>query len=371
MFKKELLNKIYLKDSMSGHIVFSHADKTWVIPEDGVKVGMDMYQPSTCMGKKLKKRVLKGKSAPFFAKNTEISKESIKLNSLIEEKIKEMIDISDMKIATFMGDSSSFQNNKATMQIYRDDRIFAYIKITTDEKIFETLKKEAKLLEKLSSLGIKNIPRVLGLDKTEEFYLFAQSTDKPVGQEVKLEFGKQQIDFIKDITDQTKTKINYEETDFYKSVNYLKENLMFFDEVKRKTLQKAINEIEKLSGEIDVAFFHGDYTPWNVYYKDEEIYAFDFEYCSETMIPYMDLFHYITQLSRMGLGNTATGTVRFFEHQCELLKDTVEDIEFTYTCYLVWVISFYHKRSVKKEQENFEYWIEILDYLNEYNIWRG
>ena len=56
MLKNDLLKKLYREGSSSESLVFEHDAKVWVMPEDAVEGGMDMYQPSSRGGASIKKR---------------------------------------------------------------------------------------------------------------------------------------------------------------------------------------------------------------------------------------------------------------------------------------------------------------------------
>ena len=190
--------------------------------------------------------------------------------------------------------------------------------------------------------GIEYVPRVIGLDLDSEVKMFAQSSDKPMGQEVKLEFNEQILDTVKDIVDKTQKDINYKDSDFCKSVEFLKTHMDVFDEEQQSIVKEAIEIVE--STDLTFAFSHGDFTPWNTYYVGDEIRLFDLEYCSETMPAYVDVFHYLTQMTLLGKRYTAQCAMREYEHKLEMISEYVDDPRTTFICYLVWVISFYMKR---------------------------
>ena len=58
MLKNELLKKLYREGSSSASLVFEHDAKVWVMPEDAVEGGMDMYQPSSRGGASIKKSII-------------------------------------------------------------------------------------------------------------------------------------------------------------------------------------------------------------------------------------------------------------------------------------------------------------------------
>lgn len=368
---RELSNHIFIEDSSAEkYIQFIHDGKIWILPKDSIATAIDMYQPSTCKGRMLKKRVIRKKKA---SKMLGTQEKSYKISDAILKCIENAIGHDKFSVAGYMGDETTWQNDKVTLQIYDDKRIIAYMRVTENEKVTNQFQHEVDTIKYLQEKGIDNIPYLSASGKESDFSFFVETTKKPIGQKVKLPLEEEQMDFLKRIHDVTIQNMPYEETDFAKSVNYLKEHMADFTEEQQAIIAKGISKIEqKMKGEmIDVTFAHGDFTPWNIYYTDDVINVFDFEYSRRMMPEYLDAFHYITQESRMGRHHEATGTVRFYEHHGKLLQEYVEDPDFSYTCYLVWIISFYHERSAENLDaisDKFEYWILIMEYLNDYEI---
>ena len=367
MLNRKLLKKIYRESTSSKQLVFSHADKVWVMPECAVKGAMDMYQPSSRGGKLLKKRVLKKHKTPFFIRGSKVEKANIELAKDIRIQLERILDISNFYVAAYMGDTSTSQNDKAVLQIYSDDEIYAYVKVTTDKENAKRFEKEANALRDLRESGIEYVPRVIGLDLDGEVKMFAQSSDKPMGQEVRLELNEQILDTVKDIVSKTKKDIDYKDSDFCKSVEFLETQMDVFDEEQQSVVKEAIKMAE--SADLTFAFSHGDFTPWNIYYVGDEIRLFDLEYCSASMPAYIDVFHYLTQMTLLGKRYTAQCAMREYEHRLDLISEYVDNPRTTFICYLVWVISFYIKRAegnIDRIREKLDVWVEMLEYLIKY-----
>lgn len=367
MLEKELLKKLYKESSSQNSLVFNHAGKTWVMPENAIEGAMDMYQPSSRGGRTIKKSIIKKQKTPFYVRGSKAIKNKIELDKDIKKQLQELLDISDFYVATYMGELWTPQNDKAVLQIYSNDEIYAYVKVTTNAKNAERFEKEANALRALREVGIECVPRVIGLDINSEVKMFAQSTDKPMGQGVKLEFNEQILDTVKDIVEKTKKNIDYKDSDFCKSVEYLKTQMSVFDEEQQPIVNEAIKKIE--STDIKFAFSHGDFTPWNIYYVDDEIRLFDLEYYSDSMPEYVDVFHYLSQTTLLGKRYTAQCAMREYEHQLDLLKEYVVDPKSTFICYLVWIISFYIQRAdqnIDRIREALNVWVEMLEYLIKY-----
>lgn len=365
MMKRELLQKLY-SSSDESTLVFTHADKIWVMPECAVEGAMEMYQPSSRGGECLKKCVVKKHKTPFYARASKIKKTNQSLSKEFRKQLEELLGISDFYVATYMGDTSTLQNDKAVLQIYGDDEIYAYVKVTTNAENAKRLEKEANAIKKLNDLGIECVPRLIGVDLDSEIKMLAQVNEKPMGQKVKLDFNKQVLDTVKEIVEKTTKSIEYKDSEFCKYVDYLKKHLDIFDQDQKPIVEEAIKTVE--TEDLTFAFAHGDYTPWNVYYVKDEMRLFDMEYCSDTMPAYMDVFHYLSQSSLLGKRYTAQCVMRDYERSLDLLKEYIAEPKNTYICYLVWIISFYIQRTkdIESIREKLDVWVEMLEYLEKY-----
>ena len=337
------------------------------MPQKAIEGGMDMYQPSSKKGKMLKKTIQKRGKKPFFSGNVKTEYKELEIDPAIKKQLEDLLGISEFNVAAYMGELWTSQNDKAVLQIYSDDEIYAYVKVTVNADNAKRFEKEVNALNLLREAGIEYVPRVIGLDLDSEVKMFAQSSDKPMRQEVKLVFNKQILDTIKDIVSRTKKNIDYKDSYFCRSVEFLKTQMDVFDEDQQPIVKEAIEKVE--STDINFAFSHGDFTPWNVYYVGDEIRLFDLEYCSESMPEYVDAFHYLSQMTLLGQRYTAQCAMREYEHQLDCLSEYMEDPKTTYICYLVWVISFYIKRAeqnIDRIRKALDVWVEMLEYLIKY-----
>lgn len=365
MFDRDLLNRIY-ESSDEQSLVFTHADKIWVMPSSASKGAMDMYQPASRAGKCLKNSVVKKGKTPLFARGSKVKKVQCSLASDVRAQLEDILGISEFYVASHMGDTSTYQNEKVVLQIYNDNEIFAFVKVTDNAEVAEAFEREAKAIKDLRTLGIENIPRVIGLKENDGLTYFAQSNNKPMEQEVRLEFNEQVIQNVERIVSKTKVEMPYGESEFCGYVEDLKNNLSIFDKEQQSVLEETIGQVE---GVTDFAFTHGDYTPWNVYYLKDEIQMFDMEYCSFSMPAYVDVFHYLSQTALLTKRYTAQCAMREYEKYSDLMGEYMDDPKFAFICYLVWIISFYIKRSesdIDQINNKLDVWVEMLEYLVRY-----
>lgn len=369
MLKKELLNKLFKESEKDKeYIVFHHSDKTWVMPSENLEPALEMYQPSTMKGKVLKSCIKLFHTNEKILHKLGCEKKKLSFNVDILSYLQKTINEKNIYIAAYMGDTTTKQNNKATLQVYNDQRIFCYVKVSEEPEVLENFSREIDSLKYLEEKGITNIPKVLGDGGIQGLRVFVQSTDKPLKQQVRLEFGRKQVEFIDNIVKKTEKNIRYEASQFYESIQYLKSVTAEFKEQEQSVIKEAVRQVETYAQEkgLEFAFSHGDYTPWNVYYADGKLFAFDFEYCYQTMPCYMDVFHYFTQFSIMGQHNDAEKTILLYQRNQEKLKEYIENPDIVYVCYLLHIIAFYHNRTeemTEQVKQQMKVWIELLEHF--------
>lgn len=369
MLKKELFNKLFKKNEAGKeYIIFQHSDKTWVLPNDSLETALEMYQPSTMRGKVLKSCVKLFHNTESILKKFGAKKERLCMKPEILLYLLELTGERDFFVAAYMGDTTTKQNNKMTLQVYNDKKILCYAKVSEELEVLENFSREIDSLKYLEEKGVTNIPKVLGDKEIQGLRIFVQSTDKPLKQQVRLEFGKNQIEFIENIVKKTKTDVKYETSQFYESIQYLKSVVAEFEKQEQTVIEAAIRQVETYAEEkgLEFAFSHGDYTPWNVYYVDGELFAFDFEYCYQTMLCHMDIFHYFTQFSIMGQHNDVEKTILLYQERKEMLKEYVENPDVVYVCYLLHIIAFYHNRTeeiTEQVKQQMKIWIGLLEHF--------
>lgn len=368
MVNSDLINKIYIDNPKQKGLMLSHAGKIWIMPENGVRGAMDMYQPVSRVGKMLKNKVIKKHKTPFFAFKSKIEEVNFDLNEDIKKQLEEALGISDFYVATYMGDSSYTQNDKAVLQVYSDDEIYAYVKVTMNEENAKRLKKEADVLNYLKSNDLDIIPRVIALELNSEVKMLIQSTKRTMGQEVELIFDNKIIDVVQKIKNKTAHNIDYKDSDLYERIEYLKRNLDAFNQDQQLVIKEAIKKVEESSlGEYSL--YHGDFTPWNIYYYKGNVNVFDFEYCCKSMPSYMDIFHYITQMSLLGKRDTAQCVMMEYEKHFKLIEKYISNPDMIFICYMIWVIGFYLERSydnLEKIEDFLKTHVDILEYLVRY-----
>lgn len=278
--------------------------KKWYLPIENMKISLGLYQPSSTKGKILKKVL------PFLKPIIILLPQSFRKFGItsVDFKIDEDIEeyISNLKYfnaatnyAIFLGTPGIHQ--KTTIQIQSDNFILGYCKSTQNRNIFHIFKKEKCMLDYLDQHGVINIPKCISCNELPNgLYVFIQSTIKTVNSKVRHEFGKLELEFLKDLYDKTKTKIGYEKTDFYRSIHRLqtKEDILRALNYDIDVINSCIRLLDKYFKNNDTyAVCHRDFTPWNMFIEKNELFVFDFEYARYQYPQYIDAIHYYSQTS--------------------------------------------------------------------------
>ena len=271
--------------------------KVWLMPHKNMKVAFGLYQPSGFKGKLLKKFFPYLIDFSFLRAKLNISEVSSPLSPEIQSIFEKVFGLADPEISIFFGTPSVHQ--KTTIQIFKGNNILGYAKISENKDIIELFRKEKEILTYLSSLGLKNIPKPLYLDQINKaIYLFIQDTEKSVDSKSPDNWTIHHENFLNELHKKSKSKIQFSQSDLFQSLEYLKENLNRLpEEIPLSILKNTIDEIleEYTDKEVVFSVYHADFTPWNMFLKEEGLYVFDWEYSSRYYPFGLDKYHFHIQ----------------------------------------------------------------------------
>lgn len=346
------------------YICLHNRDKLWIYPTENCRNAGILYQPTMIKGKVLKKLAFNKKT--FFLLGEKVEEKKLSIEQSIYTYVKDVTKQENFIIAGYRGDRTSKQNNKITLQVYDEKKVICYAKVSSEKEVICNMKKEKEALFYLKEKGIEGIPDVLGYTEIEGVHIFVQSSKKETNEKVRLKFDEKQIEFVDNMVTKTLSNITYENSDFYKSVQNIKIYMNTVTEKNKAIIERVIRIIENRKDELKFSFFHGDFTPWNMYYQNNNLQVFDFEYCSYSMPAYMDLFHYLTEMYIWGKGYNVEKFIKKYSKIIQLLGNKVENTKLIYMCYLTYILDFYTKRTkVKGDEYNYRIkcLIEIMEKL--------
>lgn len=266
------------------------------MPKRHMKTGLELYQPSSKKGMLLKRWLpwlywLK----PLMGKMGMSDIEYV-MDPQIHHIIEKEFNQDDVEYSVFEGTPCVHQ--KTTIQIFKGENILGYCKVTKNPELYSIFQHEQKLLGWFHEKGVGQIPECPYCGKTEDGNIvFLQTTTKTLNSLVGHELGIKQLEFLSMLKVKTGVEMLYHESDQYQAICSLKahENLLTVSQ--QKIMSWAVDAIETYYGAKKQLFcaYHADFTPWNMFEDAGRLFVFDFEYGRYSYMPYLDMFHFLTQ----------------------------------------------------------------------------
>ena len=338
---KNILNNILDFTGGEKFYRFGNADgKYWIMPARGMRTAMNLYQPSGIKGKMLRTLLPYLHSIPLVRKVLRAETRHCRLKRDFYTLLCDVFKTKDFEFAIFEGTPSASQ--KMIIQISRGKKLLGYCKITDEEDIYRFFRNESDNLNWLKEKNIYGIPEVLFCGKHSEQFLFIQSTKKSTDSFIPHEIGTLHIGFLERIRKATVIETPFEESDFYNDVQYLKSITTIVPQNDRIIFTQGIEHIEdfyKTRKNNYFSFFHGDFTPWNMYVEQNELFVFDFEFSEKKFPPHMDLLHCFLQILILEKKLCAEEIIP----RLETFKKKNNICTTLVICYLVHILSFYFR----------------------------
>ena len=341
--------------------------KWWLMPRRNMVTAMHLYQPSS-----LKGRVLK-LFFPFFSRFQvvrrilDVRTYKLELINLLEEKLKSLFNCKDLEFSVFGGTPSSHQ--KITMQIYKGSKILGYCKFSDKKEVKIIFKQEEYILNFLKKKGVDQIPVCLFSGNYHgDIDFFVQTTQKTKTSIQSNQWSTAHEDFLLQLHNKTKQNILFEKSEFFNSLQLLKNDLGLLEKQHNKLILGLINYLENFfkSKEVCFSVYHGDFTPWNMIIEKKRLFVFDFEYAKMTFPPFLDRYHFYTQVCIHEKKWNAEEIQKNYLRKNELIFKDSKNSDLLYMSYLLIIISLY----LDREKQNFynlsetSIWIELLSLLS-------
>lgn len=296
-----IFNQILISNSKLGlHrcLLFGNAEgKEWIMPCRNMRTAMNLYQPSGRKGKWLKSLLPCSFLSPFISKAIHSTQINQGLSYELRRIFAGIWGCKPVQFAIFGGTPGI--HCKLTMQISRGKKILGYCKITDSAEIVALFDREYRILNKLHQAGITQAPKPLYRGQLQNgLEIFVQSTTKTAKSQVVHEWGVMHDNYINSLYEATKRQIPFEESDFYKTLTAFKENIALYplEEYRDEMLKEAERVLDLYRGKsVEFSAYHADFTPWNTFANDDELFAFDWEYARASYPPFLDRYHFFTQ----------------------------------------------------------------------------
>ncbi|MFI3294745.1 MAG: phosphotransferase [Rikenellaceae bacterium] len=367
------MNRYYQKLNNKKHqyIIFSNAQgKSWIVPLKNMRTALNLYQPSSLSGKLIKRLLPYLHRVPIVRRMARAHYLQIKLRDEVKELLCEVLNLSDFEYSLFSGTPSVHQ--KVTIQISQGEKIIAYCKLAENPEIVNLFEQEETLLKQLHKKGVEHIPTCLycgRVTQNNDTEAFVESTIKTNHSHIVHSWSEQHWQFLKELHQHTKASIPFAQSEFAQSLITLEGYLDCLPKADQKIVSKAIERVRKFYGNKEVEFsaFHGDFTPWNMFIEDGELFVFDLEYAGRSYPPYIDWFHYFTQVGLLVEGYTDDRLWAFCKKQIQVEKENFSNIYLAYTQYLLAILSLYlhiTHGTLNIEGISYKSWIGLLARLN-------
>ena len=365
-----LQNLFPLEENSLGnqHIILVNQEgKRWIFPVDNVKIGMNIYQPSSFQGKTVKKLLPYITKWKFILNKLHISVANMKLQDDVMQYLYHLVG-GEFEYSIFYGTPSP--NQKITMQINQGKKCIAYVKFSDKEHIAEYFQRECDLLKDLEEKGMSGIPKAMAFQKMGNDYIFVQSGDKSGREKEADSFNRVHMTFLNEMYKYTKVTKSFEETKYFKMLVDLQKCLERFESKDRDIIHKGIDKISRVwTNETEFYLYHGDFTPWNMYLKEDRLHVFDFEYAKREYPKYLDVFHFHTQIWNLverrdmeSIWNLYQGK---YQKWAECLQ--IDNIDVYYIAYLLDII---HENLLlesitneKIDEDCYKLWLYLLERL--------
>jgi hypothetical protein len=361
-----LLQFITIEDSKIDYLQITNADdKFWVFPKRNISIALNLYQPSSIKGKLLKKGLPYFKNHKIVQKRLGITEINYSLEKNLNKILTSIFKTNNIEFAIFGGTPSKHQ--KITIQIFKGNSILGYCKVTHNKEVEALFCHEEKVLTALYKMGIRQIPICLYNGKlNNDVAVFVQSTLKTNQSKIIHNWQEVHWDFLRSLHDKTKKTIPFQETDFYNTIELLKNNLKTLEASNRKIITEAIVKVSQFyeNNKFSYSAYHADFTPWNMFVEKKQLFVFDFEYAKMSYPPFLDWFHFFTQTCIFEKGLNADKIFEAYQFKKNNISKYFNDPDFYYVCYLLDVVSLYVNRdkgSYSKDVErNLSIWIKLI-----------
>ena len=359
-------------DTKGDFLFFSFTNddgKRWVMPQRNMVTAMNLYQPSSWRGKLVKQLLPLLNQVGFVRRKLGMQHHHYELCDLLKQVLSRLLKSENLEFSLFGGTPSVHQ--KITIQINVGHKILGYCKVSDKENIKAIFKHEQKVLDTLKKKGVKQIPECLycGTLK-EDIDLFVQTTQKTNSSKIPIKWHNLHWSFLTHLHTKTRQSLPFEKTDFNQSLQLLDQNKYLFSERENEIITNALSCIIKKHRDKQVCFsaYHSDFTPWNMIVENGKLFVFDFEYAKMTYPPFLDRFHFFTQVSIYDKHWSANQI--FAEYKLKLRGDIayIKDPDMAYLCYLVDIVSFYIDRDKGDYNDDVETslskWISLISLLS-------
>lgn len=320
--------------------------KEWIMPSRNMALGMQLYQPTAWKGKVLKRYFPLLNEIDCFGllrKVLHINLCERPLSNVLLAKLQDLFSCKDIEYSVFNGTPCAHQ--KTTIQVYQRRKILGYCKVTKNPELIAIFQREEVYLNWLNECGMTGVPRCLCCQQIEDGqWIFVQTTTKTMLSTMHMKLGPLELGFLSQLADKTRISIPFEQTDMFSWLKRMDELGCCGNTAVRYAL-KLVMEFYNMKQVTTFSAYHSDFTPWNMFVEDEELFVFDWEYAGRTYIPHLDIVHHIVQSSVFAHRLSARELYdQLFRENSALLGQYFENPKVSVLVYLIDILAKYEDR---------------------------
>lgn len=340
---------------MGYYRISNSAGKQWILNAQHLRMGFQIYQPSSLKGKIVKSVLpilynLGLKESVFRVIGADKVEEPVIQG--LRENCGEAFgrSVAELELNYFAGTPGNHQ--KMTIQISSGNTLLGYCKVASQQDIRKLFYREQRILDYFEKMGLENIPKCLRCCENQDGEtIFIQDTKKNSHSRYVHELTDVHIRFLDEFCQKTRVECNLEDSDYGKMLLRLEDEASWilrsgFSENDVVLLKNAISVIrERLITEKSYSAYHADFTPWNMFMDKKELYVFDFEYACLSYPPNLDIFHFIVQSAIYEKNLSAKEIISEINQKyLGLLKRRFDDPWLSFLAYILSVSEMYIRR---------------------------
>lgn len=360
---------ILLKSKM-GKKYFSLSNssgKKWIFDYESLHVGLCLYQPSSAKGRLIKKIMQICSTKSILQKF--MKSQTYLINKDFEKVVKKIFGRNDIQYSIFFGTPGV--HCKMVGQISIGNNILGYFKVTDSKLVHKLFQTEFELLSYLQGVGIDSVPTPICIENIDEEYAYFQTTKKTINSILPIQYDELINEFLCGLSKKTSKEVEYKKSLLYRNihdVNFGKKSTRY---EKKYLHYLTLLDTKLANGTVNMCVAHRDFTPWNMFIENEELFVFDWEYASRDYLPMMDMFHFEIQHKIMDEGLESEELVEYIDKNWERYRLYISENTTLEACwilhaYLLDFIALYVSRNENlsnDELKSIEIRFDLLQYV--------
>ena len=373
-FENQNTNPNFKKTTFS-YIANNDGSMRWVYPKENKSASfLNFYNASTLKAKLMSQSI---RTAFFLGMGSLVAKS--KFTILHKKELKPNKDYALLAHKTYsIFTGTAGLNRTALIELSTKGQSTHFIKIPIAKTSQKLIAKETEVLQQIKGkFKTFKIPQVFSVSNLNE----CVTTNEELKNKTRSnDLLKPHFEALNELLVKTAESKSIEACSVYQNGK----NNVAFIEAHAKTprhermvrLLKGVMEQLNPEDEIVTSMAHGDFTPWNMFVNESELYVYDWELARKNFSPLFDLFHFhfqtgilVEKIALSVILNKIEKSLSNPTLQKQINKLNI-DTDVALKLYLLGVVSYYEALYLKQgthslqNQWQFRMWEEALLYLN-------